>query len=240
MSAVYETGHAKNLSNFEDLISFCQGYGASYNPTNERIKIPQLQAAYQTALADFTAFKPAKVAFDNATNARKLAFEPLQQLSTQVLNSFIVSGADELAVEDIKGINRKIQGKRASLVLTPQEGETTTSISASQRSYDRIIDHVTNLVEALQQHPEYAPNEEHLKISTLENKLTELKNANTALISSYTSYSNAKIQRDQSLYNSITGIIQLSKLVKIYVKSVFGANSPQYKQISGLEFTKPR
>ncbi len=27
--------------------------------------------------------------------------------------------------------------------------------------------------------------------------------------------------------------------VKKYVKSVFGATSPQYKQISSLEFTKP-
>jgi hypothetical protein len=32
MASTTETGHAKKLANFEDLISFCTGYGASYNP----------------------------------------------------------------------------------------------------------------------------------------------------------------------------------------------------------------
>lgn len=29
MASTSETGHAKNIANFQDLISFCQGYGAS-------------------------------------------------------------------------------------------------------------------------------------------------------------------------------------------------------------------
>ena len=45
MSSTSETGHAKNIANFQDLISFCQGYGATYNPTKESLKIPQLQAS---------------------------------------------------------------------------------------------------------------------------------------------------------------------------------------------------
>ena len=44
------------------------------------------------------------------------------------------------------------------------------------------------------------------------------------------------IDRNQTLYNPLTGLVQTSKEVKQYVKSVFGANSPQYKQVSGLEF----
>ena len=44
------------------------------------------------------------------------------------------------------------------------------------------------------------------------------------------------IDRNQTLYNPLTGLVQTSKEVKQYVKSVFGANSPQYKQVRGLEF----
>ena len=44
------------------------------------------------------------------------------------------------------------------------------------------------------------------------------------------------IERNQSLYNPLTGLVQTAKEVKQYVKSVFGTTSPQYKQVSGLEF----
>lgn len=39
----------KNIANFQDLISFCEGYGSTYNPTKESLKIPKLQALYQEA-----------------------------------------------------------------------------------------------------------------------------------------------------------------------------------------------
>jgi hypothetical protein len=37
-----ETGHAKNVATFEDLISFCTGYGATYNPSKAALKLPAL------------------------------------------------------------------------------------------------------------------------------------------------------------------------------------------------------
>jgi len=37
MASTSETGHAKNVANFEDLISFCTGYGTAYNPSKAAI-----------------------------------------------------------------------------------------------------------------------------------------------------------------------------------------------------------
>lgn len=65
-----------------------------------------------------------------------------------------------------------------------------------------------------------------------------MKGKNTALIHANTEYSNARLSRDQVLYNNLTGLCQIAKEVKQYVKSVFGATSPQYKQISSLLFVK--
>ena len=42
MASTTETGHAKNVANFEDLISFVTGYGATYNPTKVPIKLASL------------------------------------------------------------------------------------------------------------------------------------------------------------------------------------------------------
>ena len=37
MLSTLETGQAKNVANFEDLISFCNGYGATYNLSKDAL-----------------------------------------------------------------------------------------------------------------------------------------------------------------------------------------------------------
>jgi hypothetical protein len=145
-----------------------------------------------------------------------------------------------LAVDNAKSINKKLQGssKRTTSETdeNSEETQSTNSISTSQQSYDRLIDHFANLIEVLLQNPLYAPNETELQTATLQTKLQDLQTKNTNLINAYTQYSNAMIDRNNTLYNPVTGLVQTSKEVKQYVKSVFGAKSPQYQQVSGLEF----
>lgn len=240
MASTSETGHAKNIANFQDLISFCQGYGTLYNPTKESLKIPQLQELYQLAQEKLNAAKSQKTTFDIATNERRLTFSKLKPLSTKIINAFAVSGADSLAINNAKTVNKKLQGspsKKTDTTTSKTETETpTNSISTSQQSYDRLIDHFSNLIQVLEQNTIYSPNEEELKLTSLQTKFTDLQNKNTNLINAYTSYSNAMIDRNQTLYNPLSGLVQISKEVKQYVKSIFGASSPQYKQVSGLEF----
>jgi hypothetical protein len=240
MASVSEVGHAKNIANLQDLISFCQGYGAVYNPTKSSLTITSLQTLYQTSLTSLNTAKTQKTSFDNATNERKNAFSPLKPLATKIVNAFAVSGVDTLAVANAKTVNKKLQGttKKASTSSTgipPLEG-LGGGISTSQQSYDRLIDHFANLIEVLQQNTLYNPNENDLKVTALQAKLIELQTKNSNLINAYTQYSNAMIQRNQILYNPLAGLVQTTKEVKQYVKSIFGANSPQYKQVSGLEF----
>ena len=240
MASTSETGHAKNIANFQDLISFCQGYGATYNPTKESLKIPQLQALYQLAQDKLNATKTQKTNFDNATNERRNSFANLIPLVTKIINAYPVSGADALAIADAKTANKKSQGTSSKKSTTeetnPENTPTTNSISTSQQSYDRLIDHFANLIQVVEQNTNYTPNETELQVATLQTKLTELQTKNTNLINAYTGYSNAMIERNQTLYNPLTGLVQTSKEVKQYVKSVFGSNSPQYKQVSSLEF----
>lgn len=240
MKSTSETGHAKNIANFQDLISFCQGYGTSYNPTKESLKIAQLQAQYQSTLDKLNITKTQKATFDNATNERRNGFADLKSLSTKIVNSLAVSGADSLAVNNAKSVNKRIQGTSSKKTKTAQvdseNSTTSTGISTSQQSYDRLIDHFANLIEVLQQNTIYSPNENDLKLTSLQTKLNHLQTTNTNLINAYTLYSNAMIERNQSLYNPLIGLVQTAKEVKQYVKSVFGATSPQYKQVSGLEF----
>ena len=87
MASTIETGHAKNVATFEDLISFLTGYGTTYNPTKAALKLPALTTQLATANSTLQVVKVAKTANDNATNARELAFKPLKPLATKIMNA---------------------------------------------------------------------------------------------------------------------------------------------------------
>lgn len=246
MASTSETGHAKNVANFEDLISFCTGYGANYNPSKNSLKIPQLQTQLTSVKANVLAVTNNSVSYNNAVNARMLAFEGLRKLSTRLVNALDVTNASKELVKDAKTVNAKVQGSKltkadagkTAKAIDPNAPviETPKTISSSQLSYDSLIEHFSKMISILSTEPSYIPNENDLKIATLNTQLTTLKNVNTAVINSYTTVSNSRIARDQSLYNTVNGLCTTAKEVKMYVKSLFGATSPQYKQISGLEF----
>lgn len=245
MPSTSETGHAKNVANLEDLISFCQGYGTTYNPSKNALKLAQLQTQLASCKANIASVTSTSIAFNNAVNARLIAFDGLKKLSTRLVNALGAVGATEQIVKDAKTINTKLQGSHTKLTkgdsgkTTPTAdtvSETPKTISSSQQSYSSLVEHFSKMITLLSTEPAYVPNENDLKVVTLNALLTNLKNSNTAVINSYTTVSNSRISRNQSLYNTANGLCTTAKDVKAYIKSVFGASSPQYKQVSKLEF----
>jgi hypothetical protein len=246
MANFTETGHAKNVATFEDLISYCTAYGATYNPSKANIKLAALNTLNTAAQTALQTVKTTKTAFDNATNAREIAFKQLKPLATRIINALAATEATEQTLEDAKTTNNKIQGVRAKAKSDPNTTSTNANaaqaktISTSQQSYDKLADHFAQLIATLTAEPKYIPNENELKVSTLNTQLTDLKAKNTAVINTNTAYSNARIARNKTLYDPTTGLLEIAKDVKLYVKSLYGPSSAQYKQLSALQFTKPR
>ena len=238
MASTSETGHSKNVSNLETMISYCTGYGVTYNPSNSDILLSELVTLYTDSKASVKLVKTTETPFNDVEGQRKLIFKPLKPLSTKVPGAIRSSGAPSTVIADAETINRKIQGKRAdnSVVETPTEEAPKDKISVSQQSYDMQIDHLEKLIELVDVEPKYNPNEIPLQIATLTNYKTQLETINTAVKNSYTPYSNAMIARDKKLYDPATGLVARAQLVKNYVKSIFGASSPEYKQINKLRF----
>ena len=242
MASTSETGHAKNVANLQDLISFVTGYGATYNPTKNALKLPQLTAlatASQASLADVVT---KNTAYNNKVNERVVAFSNLKALSTRLINALQTTDATTQKVADAKAFNKKLQGVRAKAVTTPPDpnAPAPTTISTSQQSYDQQIQHLAGIISVLQTEPSYAPNENDLKIVTLTAKQTDLTAKNIAVATAYTNISNSRIARDTNLYATTTGLFDIATEVKKYIKSVYGATSPQFAQVKGIEFTKKR
>jgi hypothetical protein len=249
MANFIEVGHSKNVANFEDLISFCIAYGTTFNPASSNITIAALQAKHSAAIADIQAVKTAKTALDNSTNAREILFKDFKKLATRIINSLSAVSPAKQTIDDAKTINNKIQGKRATgnKKVKPADGPLPSdtpadapdsSISVSQQSYDSLMDHFAKLIETVTQEPLYAPNEADLSVTGLNTLLTQMQTANTGVINATTAFSNARITRDKTLYLESSGLVKLAFDVKMYVKSLFGASSAEFKQVSKLKFSK--
>ena len=95
MASTSETGHAINVANFEDLISYCIGYGGSYNPVKLALQIVAMQGLRTTALGNLQAVNAAIVAIINSINARQLAFEPIKPLATRLVSALDATDASD-------------------------------------------------------------------------------------------------------------------------------------------------
>jgi hypothetical protein len=242
MPSTSETGHAKNVTHFEQLISFCTAYGGDYNPSKATLNIPNLTALHTTAQSDLQNVINATVDYNNFVNTRVITFKPIRKLSTRLINAFSVTDATDEMIKDAKTINRKIQGKRAKEITTSTDpnAPAPNTISASQQSYDQLIEHFAKLIALLKSEPTYTPNEKDLKIPVLDALLAQLRAHNTNVMYAYTTVSNARISRDVTLYNEKIGLVDTALEVRAYVKSVFGASSDQYLQVKSLPFKNIR
>ena len=243
MTSISEVGHAKNVANFEDLIAYCTAYGSTYNPSKISLQLLSLNDLHTTAQTEISNVITSKNTFDTATGDRQLTFEPLKPLATKIFNYLSVTDASVQIIADAKTINNKLQGKRTGTTAEnpPTEGENQKkTVAVSRQSYDMLTENFSALIDLVSSVPSYTPNETELTTASLTAYLGELQTANTNVINAEVAYSNARISRNSVLYSENTGLVDIASDVKKYVKAIFGATSPQYKQISGIKFTKPK
>ncbi len=240
MASNSEIGHAKNVANFQDLITVVESYGPLYNPSRTSLTLAQLIALHTTATASLQNVTNLKNAYDDVVNTRAAAFKQLAPLSTRLVNALQATDASKETIKDAKGYNRKIQGKRAPKKEKPLDPNQPAprKNSANQQSFDMLIQHFEGLITLLGSEPSYAPNEIDLQIATLQARAQDLNNKNNQEAIAAAPLSNARIERNKILYTEKTGLVPIAFDAKKYVKSVFGANSPEYNLIKGIKFKK--
>lgn len=244
MAKTSETGHAKNVANFEQLVVKCTSYNESFNPSNPAIQLTALQNALALAKECIAGVNEAEGVLSNAIASRSIAFKPFSKLITRISNAVKASGAPQQAVDQVLSLVRKLQGRRATPKKTDEEkqaameaGKEIVEVSSAQMSFDSHLNNFDKLIKLLVTISEYAPNENELTVSSLTAYYEDLTSKNLVVINANTALKNLLITRNELLYKDITGMVNVANSVKIYIKSVFGATSPQFKQISTLKFT---
>lgn len=246
MKKISEVGHSKNVANLEDVISYCTSFGSTYNPSVTALQLTSLAVLKINAVAVISNMINSITNYKNAVIARHIIFNDLKLLAPRVMNALKAGGADEETMDTAKAYYRKLMGrtkKKAKPETAFKTGEdaklmqpAAKTYSTSQHSFDSRLDYFSALIDLVSTVNGYAPNEADLSVSGLNSFLVNLKAANTLVITTTSALSNARNQRNTTLYHNVTGLVVIANEVKAYVASVYGKKSGEYKSVNKLKF----
>lgn len=244
MASQYETGHAKNVANLQKLIEQVTVY-TDYNPPVANLEVANLQTLYTNSLAKLNEVEDKRNANKAAIHSRQVAFEPLKPICTRIINQLEILGLAQGTLDQAKSLNKLIQGgqKRKSNTTeneggTPPSGEPEgATVSTSRQSYTQQADNFGILLQLLSTIPTYNPNETDLQLASLNTYQTSLMSATQAVDQTEAELNNKFIERNEILYADGSGLYSIAQNVKKYVKSVYGANSPEFSNVSKIKFT---
>ena len=159
----------------------------------------------------------------------------MSKLTTRSLN---FSNSTAISVKDKENLQsqaKKIRGDKKPKAINPETSESD-AISTSQMSYDSLIANFSTFISQQASHPEYIPNENDLKISTLQSYHDRLSKLSELVNKSGNSLITGRKNRDTILYNGQLNVIQFIKEIKSYLKSLGEAGAPYYKAVVKLRF----
>lgn len=237
MSSTSEVGHAKNVANLQKITQQVTTYSL-YNPPVENITVTNLQALYTNAAAKLTEVEDKRNANKNAIIIRQTAFENLKSTCTKIVNLLEILGLPQGTLDQVRSLNRAIQGGSKKTTTPPEEGkEAPKTASTSRQSFTQQAENFGILLQLLATLPVYTPNEEDLKLNNLTTYHASLMSATQAVDQTEAELNTKLIERDKISYADGTGLYTIAQNIKKYVKSLYGATSPEYTNVSAIEFT---
>ena len=239
MPLTSEVGHAKNVANLQKLTEQVNVY-TLYNPPVDNIKVANLQTLYTTASTKLNEVEDKRNANKNAITFRQSAFENLKSTCTKIINHLGILGLPQGTIDQAKSLNRLIQGGQKKATTPPEEGkEETRTVSTSRQSYTQQAENFETLLQLLSTIPAYNPNENDLKLANLNTYKDSLVSSTQSVDQTEAELNNKLIERDNILYTEGTGLYSIAQNVKKYVKSIYGATSSEYANVSAIKFTSP-
>lgn len=236
MASQSEVGHARNVANLQKLTEQNTAY-TLYNPPIPNLEIANLQTLYTAAVAEIADVENSRIANRAAIANRQIAFENLKPLATRIINFIDILGVEQGILSQAKSFNRSIQGYTNRSARTP--GEEGDTVSTSRQSYTQQAETFGNLIRLLETIPTYTPNEDDLKIPSLTTYQQSLVAATQPVDQTEATLKVKMIGRDTLLYADGTGLYDTAQNVKKYVKSIYGADSPEFANVSSIKFNNP-
>ncbi len=101
-----ETGHAKNVENWQKMIAACTGFGAGYNPSNSLLTVGKMNQLLTQVDAEMDGVQTRIVPWKNKVADRENIYTGVRPRTTQILAAFKACGAAANKVDNMKTYQR--------------------------------------------------------------------------------------------------------------------------------------
>ena len=231
------------IANFATSITQINTLGGEYKPPNPFAELAGMQTHHAAILAARTASDEKDSAEEAARNARENLYKQVAPLASELVNYCKSLGLDANVFANLQTFVRDLRGRRAKPVAKPAAGATAPppkTISAAQTSYVETAEHFANLVEAARVLPDFKPEEDKFKLTTLDAFVAALRQANTDVANADAAAGVARHTLDELLYTGADSVINRLKSAKAYIAAVFKAKHPVYQTITKFRFDQPK
>jgi predicted O-linked N-acetylglucosamine transferase (SPINDLY family) len=118
MASTSEVGHAKNIANLNLLNTNILALGSTYNPSNPKLLLSNLQSIYTVALSQQESVNNLVAPYSIAVDAREAIFKPLNRELTKLRKAYkATEGVTQAELEDFMTIIRKLKGVSKSKTI---------------------------------------------------------------------------------------------------------------------------
>jgi hypothetical protein len=240
MASKFETGHFKNMANFNSLISYLQAL-PNYAPDAQELKLTELVSVQNQAKATTDQLVTTAAALQQKVNDRQQLFDQARKLAVRLMRYLEARFADnEAALKDVRSHYTNLFSKKVNKkeTIAPDGTVSEKTYSSSRLSFDSMAENFQKMVERLSTFHDYTPSEPSLQLLTLKQQYQELMNVNKTVNEQYIVVSNARIARDKMMYDKNTGMVDIAQRIKKYLQYQYGTQSEHTQYADRLKFTR--
>ena len=240
MASTSEKGHAKNVANANLLNTHIIELGSTYNPSNPKLLLANLQTIYTNSFSQQEAVNTLVAPYSVAVDNREMIFAPVSKKITKLRRVYkATEGVTPAQLEDFMTIARKLKGiRKINNAPTTDTTIEQTQHSTSQMSYDQRTNNMDLLISLFQNTPNYNPNEVEYKVATLQAEKAQMLQATQGVANTFVPLNNARSTRNNTMYLSDDNLVDTFNKAKDYLFTILDSNSVQYKAISKIKFKK--
>jgi len=240
MASKSDTGHAKNIANLKLFNTGALALGPLYQPNNSDLYLTDLQTMYELSAAAQSKVNAALPPYTTAVARRDGIFNPFLLELTKIRRAVIATkGITPQQIAGLMTIIRKYRGvRKVPKPKTEDPEELAKYHSVSQTSFDLRTNTLDMLIAYLINLPNYEPNEDNVKVATLENTKQQMLSATDEVNTTFISLNAARSGRNLLLYFASKNLFKAGTDARNYVLGILNKTQSEYKFFSKIIFKK--
>ena len=243
--------HIKQVAAWGKLSGLCNALGDAYRPSKESMKSTAMENLLTASQVQIAAVQNAETFLSNAITERKAVFDQIPALATRVIGALEATGASLERINDVNVIRKRFRYQalpKEAIALkvsaggqaAPGNADAGNNSAKHSITYGDFANKLSNFdlfISQLEKGAPYEPMEEDLTIAGLKTFSQTLKQKHEQVAQAQLMAYQERKKRDELLFGP-NGMHNHARMIKKYVRSVYGFKSIEFKAIRKIQFQK--